>query len=340
MKYKLGIQCITAHGNTSFFKLLFFIAMIPITATAQETNTKATPGQMVDALHSAFGQHEHARAVHAKGIILTGNFAPVPGASTLTSAPHLQKMTVPVTVRFSDFTGIPDIPDTIGDSNPRGLSIKFQLPDGSETDIVAHSFDGFPVATTDEFRTFLLAIGASGPTAAHPTPIEQFLAAHPIAKTFVTTQKPPSVGYATLSYFGVNAFKFTSKAGKSAIIRYQFIPEAGEQFLPAEQLKSAGPNYLSAEIKERVKTQSISFGLYAQIAEPGDKVDNPSIAWPSTRKRALLGRITLNQLAPNTTAEDRVLAFMPNRIPSGISLVDPMLIDRSRAYPISVQHRQ
>ena len=119
-------------------------------------------------------------------------------------------MTVPVTVRISDFTGIPDIPDTIGDSSPRGLSIKFQLPDGSGTDVVAHSFDGFPVDTTNKFITFL-----------RDNP-----------ETAIGELRNPVL-------FRVNAFKLTNKAGKSAIIRYQFIPEAGEQFLPAEQLKSA-----------------------------------------------------------------------------------------------------
>ncbi len=36
---------------------------------------KASPGQLVDALHAAFGEHR-SRAVHAKGIILEGSFVP------------------------------------------------------------------------------------------------------------------------------------------------------------------------------------------------------------------------------------------------------------------------
>ena len=34
-----------------------------------------TPQDLVNALHAAFGEH-HARAVHAKGILLEGSFAP------------------------------------------------------------------------------------------------------------------------------------------------------------------------------------------------------------------------------------------------------------------------
>lgn len=68
-----------------------------------------SPQQMVDALHSAFGAH-HARAVHAKGVLLTGTFTPSAEARGLSKAVVFSNGTVPVTVRFSDFTGIPDIP--------------------------------------------------------------------------------------------------------------------------------------------------------------------------------------------------------------------------------------
>ena len=311
-----------------------------ISGVTIRTETRATPTQMVNALHSAFGKHPNARAVHAKGIILEGSFTPAPGAKELTTAAHLQKNTVPVTVRFSDFTGIPTIPDTIGDSHPRGLAIKFQLADGSTTDIVSHSFDGFPVATTDEFRTFLLAIGASGPTAGKPTAIEQFLDSHPIAKTFLTTQKPPTVSYATLSYFGVNAFEFTNAKGQSHFIRYQFIPVAGEQFLTAAQLAAAGPDYLKEEIQKRVATQPIVFKLYAQLAEKGDQIENPSVAWPADRQKVELGTITILKMAANSIAEDKQLFFIPMNVPAGITVADPMLLDRSKAYPVSVKERQ
>jgi catalase len=37
---------------------------------------------------------------------------------------------VPVVVRFSDFAGVPSIPDTDPRASPRGMAIKFKLPDG------------------------------------------------------------------------------------------------------------------------------------------------------------------------------------------------------------------
>jgi catalase len=319
----------------------FAIAAIFFTAYnlyAQNNGQTSTPGQLVDALHAAFGDH-HSRAVHAKGIILEGIFTPDKQAVSLSKAFHLQRKTSKVTVRFSDFTGIPDIPDNIGLANPRGLAIKFQMEDGSSTDIVGHSFDGFPTPNSDQFRELLLAISTSGADAAKPTSLDKFLTSHPVAKTFLTTQKTPA-SFATINYFGVNAFKFTNKKGVSHYIRYQFIPVDGEQLITEEQMAKAGPDYLQQEIKTRIAQQPLRFKLYAQIAEAGDKTDDPSTAWPVARKKILLGIIEINKVADNTTAGDKALSFSPNNIPDGIETADPMLDFRSKAYPISVKGRQ
>ena len=96
------------------------------------------------------------------------------------------------------------------------------------------SYNGFPVATAEEFRDFLLAIAASGADAPKPTAFDNFLSAHPTAKAFVEAPKPPPVSYATLPYFGINAFKFTNVKGATTIGRYQLQPVVGEQFLTKE----------------------------------------------------------------------------------------------------------
>lgn len=305
---------------------------------APTTEEKATPRQLVDALHTAFGEH-HARAVHAKGIILTGEFTPHADAANWTKAFHLQKTKSKVIIRFSDFTGIPNIPDNAGAANPRGLAIKFIMPDGANTDIVGHSFNGFPTPTPDEFRELLLAIGASGPDASKPTALDQFLASHPVAKTFLTTQKTPA-SFATINYYGVNAFKFTNAKGESHYIRYQFIPVSGEQLITPEQADKAGPDYLVTEIKNRIAKHSFEFYLYAEIAADGDKIEDPSIAWPENRKKVLLGVINITKLSSNAADEDKALFFIPNNLPDGIETADPMLDFRAKAYPISVKERQ
>lgn len=307
-------------------------------ANKKPDSLKSTPKDLVDALHTAFGDH-HSRAVHAKGVILSGEFTPDPAAATLTRASHLQKTRSKVTVRFSDFTGIPTIPDNNPAANPRGLAIKFELPDGSATDIVGHSFDGFPTQSSDQFRELLLAIGASGPGAVEPTALTRFLEGHPVAKTFLTTQKLPA-SYATVEYFGVNSFKFTNAGGAAHFVRYQFLPLSGEHVLSKAEFDKAGPEYLQTEIRARIAKRTIRFQLVAQLAEAGDKIEDPSIAWPATRKKVPLGVIELQKLDPNTPEQDKALSFSPNRIPDGIETADPMLSFRAKAYPISVKGRQ
>ncbi|HEX4338293.1 MAG TPA: catalase family peroxidase [Polyangiaceae bacterium] len=310
----------------------------PPNADRKPEALKSSPKDLVDALHTAFGDN-HSRAVHAKGIILSGEFTPDPAAAALTRAPHLQKTRSQVTVRFSDFTGIPTIPDNNPAANPRGFAIKFSLPGGSVTDIVGHSFDGFPTSNSDQFRELLLAIGASGPDAAEPTALSRFLEVHPVAKTFLTTQKLPA-SYATVDYFGVNAFKFTNASGAAHFVRYQFLPVGGEQLLSNAEFTKAGPDYLQTEIKRRIARGPIRFQLVAQLAEAGDKFEDPSIAWPATREKVPLGMIEIRHLAANTPEQDKALSFSPNRIPDGIETADPMLDFRARAYPISVKGRQ
>ena len=305
---------------------------------AQTPGQRHSPGELVDALHSAFGTHL-ARAVHAKGIILVGTFTPAEGASEITRAKHLQKTKSKVVVRFSDFTGIPDIPDNIGLANPRGFAIKFIMPDGTTTDIVGHSFDGFPTANSDQFRDLLLAIGRSGPAVSKPTALDSFLDTHPVAKTFLTTQKNPA-SFAGISYFGVNAFKFTNSKGESHFIRYQFIPEEGEELLTAEQMAAKAPEYLQEEIKQRIVKKSIKFKMYAQIAEEGDNIEDPSVAWPASRRKILLGIIEITKPGANTVQQDKSLSFIPNNVPDGIETADPMLNFRSKAYPVSLKERQ
>ncbi len=312
--------------------------LILVLMAAAPPGQSASPPQLVEALHTAFGTH-HARAVHAKGLMLEGTFTPDAQAASLTQAFHLQKARSAVVARFSDFTGIPDLPDTADVANPRGLALKFTAPDGTSTDLVTHSFDGFPTPTSDQFRELLLAIGASGPAAAKPTALDQFLASHPIAKTFLTTQKTPQ-SYGTIGYFGVNAFTFTNRAGASAVVRYQLVPLDGEQLMTKEALAKAGPNYLQDELKARVAKRPVRFQLFAQVAEPSDAVTDPSVAWPSSRRRVPLGTVELTKLADNSAAQDKALLFMPNNLPKGIEPADPMVNFRSGAYPVSFKERQ
>ena len=117
--------------------------------------------QVLDAMDEQFGLHPGFRPAHAKGLMCSGLFTPSGEVAKLTRAPHASSV-VPatVTVRFSNSTGIPTIPDNDpGKSSPRGTRHSFpHLEEHTHTDIVAHSTNGFPVHTGEEFLGLLRAV--------------------------------------------------------------------------------------------------------------------------------------------------------------------------------------
>jgi len=309
-------------------------------ASAASGDAQTTPTELVDSMNGLFGKQTYGRAIHAKGIVLEGRFAPSREASSLSKAIHLRSSgQVPVLVRFSSFAGIPTISDTDPLAAPRGMAIKFQLASGTETDIVSHSFNGFPTSTAAEFTQLLQALGTSGPGTQAPTPADKFLAAHPIAKTFLTTQAPPPVSFATLQYYGVNSFKFTNAAGQSRFGRYQIVPAAGEQSLSQQQVANADKDYLEQEIGPRVTAAPVRFVLQVQLAEAGDRIDDPSVAWPKTRPVVKLGEITVTRVVADSDAAERRLMFSPTAVLEGIEPADPMIAMRGASYGISYGRR-
>ncbi len=310
-------------------------------ANAAETPSgpSPTPVQVVDALNGVFGKQVHGRAIHAKGIVLEGSFLPLPSAGKLSRAPHLNGGAVPITVRFSDFAGIPTISDTDGLASPRGMAIKFHLAHGADTDIVAHSVNGFPSPTTNDFQDLMVALGSSPPGTASPTPADNYLGTHPVAKAFFANLTPPPASFATVAYYGVNSFEFCNQAGRKQLGRYQIIPEAGVHLLPSSEVASASPDYLSKEINERLRSGPAKFVLQVQLAQPTDATEDPSIAWPASRSVVKLGVITVKQVRPDSEKAQESLMFTPSAVADGIRPADPMVADRNAAYGVSYGRR-
>jgi catalase len=294
---------------------------------------------LVNAIYRLFGDH-HLRAVHAKGILLEGTFTPDPQAPELCRAPLFAGGIVPTLIRFSNSTGIPTLPDALPDARPHGLGLKFQVPGRPEVDAVAHSFPGFPARSSAEFLRFVLAAAASGADAPSPTPIEKFVSEHPAALAFATQQKAPPASFATLTYYGVNAFRFTNAADVSVVVRSRFVPRAGERLLGAAAVATRGSNYLHEEIAARLAEAPAVLDWWVQVAEGGDVVDDPTVAWPESRKLVRLGAIEALSVIVGQEKADRTASFSPGRLQDGMAAADPMIRVRDAAYALSFRHRQ
>src|ERR1700727_2413819 len=178
-----------------------------------------------------FGEHPGIRPAHGKGTLLSGTFPPTAAAADLSIAAHFQQASTPVLVRFSDSTGLPDISDTDPNALPKGIAVRFVLGEHVHTDVIAHSIDGFPTRTGEEFLEFLGAQATSDPANLPGSPGEAFLGSHPAGFRFGQTPKPFPASFAQESFFGVNAFKFTNASGESRFGRYRITPEAGTAYL-------------------------------------------------------------------------------------------------------------
>jgi len=294
--------------------------------------------QLVDAMNKVFGVHPGFRANHAKGIVVEGSFKASPEAAELSRAVLFNGSAIPVTVRFSDSTGIPNLPDGSADANPHGMAIKFHLPDGSETDMVINSLKFFPVATGEDFRDLLLALAASPPDASKPTKFEEFTARHPSAPAaFATVGTPDS--FADEEYYGVNAFVFVNKAGERQAVRYQMMPERVVHLATADAAKQP-PNLLMDELPDRLKHGPVTFHLRAQLAAAGDSTKDPTMPWPNDRKVVELGVLTIDKAVPNSAEVEKKLLFLPGQLTDGIEESDDPLIDiRNGAYALSFSRR-
>jgi catalase len=324
------------------FSLLSSLAGVPLAVAAQQSPpAPSLPQQIADVMvQLAGGIHPGYRFTHTKGLVCTGTFTAAPGARAISAAAHLAGGSVPVTVRFSDGSGNPEIPDNNPNAAPRGMAIRFALPGGGNTDIVANSHNGFFVGNGDDFLAFLKAIAATTPQSPHPSAIEQFLGAHPRALKVIKDSKPLPVSFATLDFYGNNAFIFTDSAGAKHAGRYQIIPVAGVVHLDSAAAAKVSPNYLFEDLPKRLAKGPVKYRLYVQLANPGDQTNDGSIVWPADRKRVLLGTISVTTVAPNNEELQRSLAFSPIYLTKGIELSDdPLPVLRATVYALSVAHR-
>ena len=301
----------------------------------------ALANDLLAQFHKLFGPHPGFRPAHAKGLMLSGTFTPAPNAASLTKAPHAAHESTPVTARFSNSTGIPQIPDSAPDANPRGLAIRFNLAEHVHTDIVAHSTDGFPARDGYEFLELLQAIAASGPEVPSPKPIEQFLGAHPAALRFVQTPKPFPSSLARDTYFGVTAFRFTNAAGETRYGRYRIIPEGGNEYLSDDKLSTLRENHHYEELEHRVKQSPIRFKIFVQVAAPGDVTDDATIHWPEDRELIELGTVELTSVLPDSIVQQKKIIFDPIPRVDGIEpSADPLLELRAAIYLLSGRERR
>jgi catalase len=308
-------------------------------ATVPSLAEEPVAQQIIGAMDKVFhGPHPGIRANHAKGVVAEGHFKASPEAAKLSKAIIFNGNTFPVTVRFSDSTGVPNIPDGSQHASPHGIAIKYHLPDGGETNMVLNSFKFFPVGTPADFRDLLLATAASPDGAPHPTKLELFVKAHPTVGAAAALLATPD-SFADEEYNGVDAFILVDKDGKKQPVRYILSPQKLVH-ISEEAAAKEPPNFLMDELPKHLAKTPIVFELKAQLAAPGDQTKDASQPWPADRKVVDLGTLTVDKAVPNSAEAEKPLVFLPGQLIDGIEKSDDPLIDaRDQAYAISFSRR-
>src|SRR5437588_1154591 len=297
--------------------------------------------RLVDGINATYGSHAGHRAVHAKGVLCAATFTPTGSASALSRALHFAGEPVRAHLRFSNGSGDPTIPD--GTRDARGMAVKFYLPGGQTTDIVALSLPVFFTRTPEDLLTFNEA-RRPDPATGQPDmdKVGAFLAEHPETVPAVTAaiSHPAPASYAALTYHGIHAFGFAAADDSVRFGRYHLVPEGGAETITEEEAAAKPADYLRDELEERLLRGPAAFGIDVQLAADGDPLDDPTAEWPPEREAVRLGRLEITALAFDREQGDDILVFDPTHVPDGITLTDDkILLARPGAYSVSVTRR-
>jgi catalase len=297
----------------------------------------------VDATYGVYGgRHPGCRALHAKGVVCRGTFRAAPAASELTTATHMSGTPVAATVRFSKGSGDPTWPDAATDT--RGMAVKFHLPSGEATDIVAATMPSFFVRRPEDFIPLLHALTPRRGTARKLNPLRliAFVARHPESLRVVWSSITikPALSFATTRYDALHAYRWVDPAGTVRHVRYRWIPEDGEVHISRAEGGRRSHDYLQEEIAERLRSGPARFTLELQIAADGDPVDDPTAVWPPSRETRAVGTLSVESMERDRDETRDTLVMDPTRVTAGVELSDdPVLRFRRQAYAVSAGRR-
>lgn len=302
---------------------------------------EVTPTQVVDAIEAAFGVTPSERRNHIKGTCAIGEFVGAKEATRFSRSALFSGKKIPVIARFSLAGGNPKAPDTA--RSGRGMALEFKLSGGDLQHMTMLNMPVFGAAQPRTFFDLMVAMKPDPVTGkSDPERIKAFKASHPDSKAqadFMSNNNPPS-SYANSAYFGIHTFKFINQKDETTLVRWHFVPQDGEKQLDESELKSAPANFLEPALIKRAAQSAIKWDMMVTLGEPGDTQDNPTIAWPASRKQIKAGTLSITKSMPQEGADCEKINFDPLVMSKGIAPTnDPILLFRSPAYAISSAKR-
>jgi catalase len=279
------------------------------------------------------------RPVHTCGTIVEGAFSASPKLGGPAPGFLTQPEPVPVVARFSACDADPDADDRRW--GPRGLAVRFGLPEGATADLVMMSADRFPASTRQGFESASAAL--SSPLPVRGLRVALLTAVHQFRSpwTFLLIFSP--VSYAHLDYYAIHTFVWASRAGQP--VRYRWRAASGRRRTRPWIRWTRRPDYLRRELAARLDAGGVDFDL--EIQQPTDDVGPDRLRdvgrpLPRRVRWEPAGRLHLTRVVrPDEEGDLDRLLYSPAHLPEGVDAYpgDQIFTVRAAAYPASHVYR-
>jgi catalase len=327
-----------------------------------------TAAQMLDAFKQDVPGHASGtRWAHSHGLGVLGQFIGSEVAKEFCIAEHFNGTPVAVTARFSN--GSSDAVRHDQQPDTRGLAVKFHDENGTDHDLLSMTLSVFGANSRKQFLAVSKAFVPKavkpeswfrrhvldplmlrqpppplpkGVTSSGGPGLAQYAGSHEFARAFVLeaglAQVPAS--WARTEYHAVHTFVVEGPDGERRFVRFSWQPVDGVFPVPANEIAGKSDDFLTAEMRSRLAHAAARFTLKMDLGDPGDEVNDPSVAWPVTRRSVKMGTLYIEQLAAARNVDVDRLSFNPMRLPRGIEPSgDEILRARGEVYQLGCQER-
>jgi len=296
----------------------------------------------------------HARGAGAHGYFETYGAVGDEPVSKYTRAKLFQEKgkRTPLFVRFSSVIHGGHSPETLRD--PRGFSVKFYTEDGN-WDLVGNNLQVFFIRDAVQFPDVIHALKPDPVTNRQdPNRIFDFMSLTPSAMHMITWLFSPwgiPATYREMRGSGVHAYKWVNANGDAVLVKYHWIPKAGQRNLTQQQaneIQATNFNHATEDLYEAIKRGDFpEWELQVQIMEDGehpeldfDPLDATKIWPPEQFPLRPLGRMVLDRNPVNYFAEVEQVAFGTGVLVDGLDFSDDKLLQgRTFSYSDTQRYR-
>lgn len=248
---------------------------------------------------------------------------------------------MPVTVRFSNFTGLPQLPDNDPQSNPRGMAIRLYAPGGAATtDLVAHSYNGFPTSTVEELTAFLRALAVSGPGTPDPKPIAKFLPEPSGRGEVCPGAEARASQLRDRKFLRCERVSLYQSSRQTAV--WPLTNPSRRTGASSQRRRSclAIAQLPVRRTRRTIEKRKRPIPPGRPVGGQRDQITDATQTWPDTRPVVELGTIEVRRIVENSDALQRTMVFDPMRLIDGVEPSDdPILQARPAAYSVSYRRR-